>query len=40
MDTTWLIEHFTVFGIEFQNWMLAAITIIVVAALAAWWKQG
>ena len=30
----WLIGHFAVFGIQFQNWMLIAVAIVVLATIA------
>jgi len=35
----WLVEHFTLLGVTFQNWMILALAIILVGALVAWWRQ-
>ena len=29
----WLVRHFTVFGVPFQNWMVVAFALIVIAVL-------
>ena len=31
----WLIERFTLLGIPFQNWMVVALAIIIIAVLIA-----
>jgi hypothetical protein len=35
----WLAEHFTLFGVTFQNWMILALAIVLLAALFAWWRE-
>jgi hypothetical protein len=35
----WLTERFTLFGVTFQNWMMVALAIVLVAVLIAWWRQ-
>lgn len=36
MREEWLIERFTLLGLSFQNWMVVALAMIVLAVLA--WK--
>jgi hypothetical protein len=31
----WLVSHFTIFGVQAQNWMLLALAIIAVAIIFA-----
>jgi hypothetical protein len=33
----WLVRHFTVVGIQGQNWMLIALAIIAVGIVVSWW---
>ena len=35
----WFVKEFTFLGIHFQNWMLVATAIVLVAILAAWLQQ-
>jgi hypothetical protein len=35
----WLVARFTLLGVIFQNWMMVALAIILVAVLIAWWRQ-
>jgi cell division protein FtsX len=35
----WLAERFTLLGVTFQNWMLIAVVVILIAVLIAWWRQ-
>jgi hypothetical protein len=32
----WLVSHFTIFGVQAQNWMLVALALIAVAIVFAW----
>jgi cbb3-type cytochrome oxidase subunit 3 len=32
----WLVEHFTVFGVPAQNWMLIALALILIGIILAW----
>jgi LPXTG-motif cell wall-anchored protein len=35
----WFVEEFSFLGIHFQNWMLVAAGIVLVAILAAWLQR-
>jgi len=35
MAPDWLVGHFAVFGIQFQNWMLIVAGIVAIAIMAA-----
>jgi hypothetical protein len=36
----WLVRQFIVFGIHGQNWMLAALAIILIAMALSCWLDG
>jgi hypothetical protein len=36
----WLVQHFTLLGLTFQNWMVVTLAMIVVAVLMARIENG
>jgi hypothetical protein len=35
----WLVSHFTIFGVQAQNWMLVALAITAVGIIFAWFSD-
>jgi len=38
-DAAFLIDRFTVFGFQFQNWMIVAAAALVLSALIPWFRN-
>ena len=38
-DAMRLVERFTLLGVTFKNWIIAALAIVLVGTLLAWWIQ-
>jgi hypothetical protein len=36
----WLVQHFTILGFTFQNWMVVILAVIVAAVLVARMENG
>jgi hypothetical protein len=35
----WLVARFTLSGVTFQNWMMVALALVLVATLITWWRE-
>jgi hypothetical protein len=35
----WLVARFTLSDVTFQNWMMAALALVLVATLITWWSE-